>query len=207
MSFLISILIVYGLTLILVQGKILYPIKVLYSKRLDKYKNYIDVSDEYIISLINKKHKSISINDLDVYNKILNNLNIEKNEENLLKLANLQIDLMKKIQNNILNKRKFNIFNSLVYWMLYKISEMLECMMCTGFWSGLFFTIITFIFNISICGYVLNMVTSEGDVAIVITMFLLSLMYAGTTWLLHCIIDFFYNLTEKLSLIDKIIHK
>jgi hypothetical protein len=76
--------------------------------------------------------------------------------------------------------------------------------MCTGFWVGIVLSIITLNFNISICGSLLNLVTTQGYFSICLTVFLLGGLYSGTTWAINSMVDFFVEIKDSLkSYLDK----
>jgi hypothetical protein len=201
---LLSILIVYGITLIIVQGKIFNNTKIQLSKFITYIESYYNPQPIDIANMVINNHKYISEQHLTLYNNILLQFNDVKNKPKQEELGNLLESLREKIRISILEQRKFKILFKCFSYILNKTQELINCMMCTGFWVGIVLSIITLNFNISICGSLLNLVTTQGYFSICLTVFLLGGLYSGTTWAINSMVDFFVEIKDSLkSYLDK----
>lgn len=204
LSLFISILIVYGITLILVQGKIFANIKKCLSNLILKLEKYYTFETIDIIRLIENNDGSINEKEILLYNEIISKLKEEKNEENLEKLSNILNSQQQKIKNIILKNKKYKPLYKFLVWCLNTLQELINCMMCASFWIGIFLTCLTLIFNISICGSSLCLITPQGDITVILATFMLGTLYSGTTWIINAFVDFFFELKDKLgSFLDK----
>jgi hypothetical protein len=96
-------------------------------------------------------------------------------------------------------KRIIFIFNK-----LYKLST---CMMCSGFWVGLFLVLLLSIFNINVFGMSINIIQYNGILQWSISSFLLSCLFSGTSWFLGVISTYFGNGETPSATIHNYHHK
>lgn len=200
----LSILIVYGITLIIVQGKIFNNFKIQLSKLIIYLESYYNPQPSDIAMMVSNNHKYISEQHINLFVNISAQMNDIKNKPKIEEIGNLLESLLEKIKIGILEQRKYIFIFKIMVYLLNKFQELINCMMCTGFWMGILLSIITLNFNISICGSLLNLVTTQGDLSIGITVFLLGVLFSGTTWAINSIIDFFVEIKDSLkSYLDK----
>jgi hypothetical protein len=195
LGLIIGILIVYGLTLILVQGKIFEPLKIKLALFIDSLDAKLNGSDEYIAELISqRKLDTYQLVNWDATIKNLEEANSNDPEEfKIFQDANKQ--MFEIIRKDIISKNKKL---KTLYIFLYKVQELLQCMMCTGFWVGVILCVATLGGGISIVGIPLHIVTASGY-NVLPTIFFMACLFSGTTWAIHCLVDLLYELKEGLS--------
>lgn len=182
---LISILVVYGITNIVVFGTIFDGVKASLSNFIQKLKNKNTATFEDLVDWekYGKSEKVSSIGlayqnyqDLITRSEYPNDHvvnNFEQSRDNLL---------------SAIQKVKHSKFRSLAIWTLTKFDTLTQCMMCTGFWVGLLFTILTMIFNINLFGVPL-VILPEGTTW-ELGLFLCACLFSGTCWIINSIVDF-----------------
>lgn len=204
MSLILSILIVYGITLIIVQGKIFSNAKKQLSNLIEYLEKYYNSDMFNIDQMIKNNHKYISEQHINLFNNLISQINDPNNSSKLEKLGELLSELTEKIKIIILEKRKYKILFKILVYLLSLLQELTDCMMCTGFWIGIILSIITLNFNISIYGCLLNSVTTQGDFSTCLTIFLLGGLFSGTTWAINSLVDFLFEIKNSLkSYLDK----
>lgn len=208
MSLFLSILICYGITLLIVQAKIFGPFKKFISIKIQNFEEYLYPNDIVIGNLVLNNSSEIDQKHINVYKDILNK--IEKNEDP--KLLELLQDLQIKIKNNVIKNRENKLLTYIlikpVYKFLILFLDLINCMMCTGFWIGIFLCILSIFCNITIFGSLLSIVTTQEVFPIIASTILVGGLLSGTTWAINSIVDFFVELKDKLSsYIDSNMHK
>lgn len=203
-AFFISCLIVYGMTLILVQGAIFINAKKGLSKLINWLEKYYNPELFNIDEMIQNNHKYISEQHIGLYNNLISKINQPNNTSKSEELGNLLRELIQKIKQNIVDKREYKFIFKFLVWCLNGLQYMINCMMCSGLWCGIILCVLTLNFNISICGSLLNLVTTQGDFSTGLTVFLLGCLFSGTTWAINALVDFFVEIKDSLqSYLDK----
>lgn len=194
MVFLISVLIVYGITLILVQGKIFEPTKIKLGKFVHSLGKKVDPSDDDIRERL-AMGTDVSTESIVTWNKALKILGDSPSKDTESAVIKVMNDIIKIEQGGITTKYGWQ---KLLYRFLCKLQELLQCMMCTGFWVGLLLCLVTSIFSISIFGIPLQIVTSAGY-NVLVTMFLMACLFSGTTWIINSVVDLLFEVKENLG--------
>jgi hypothetical protein len=187
----ICILIVYGITLILVQGKIFEPAKIKLSLLINWLENKLDPSDDMVANWINDE--KLGDNHQKLWNESLKRLELST-EETFKEAQKFNKIIFEDIRKEISSNS--NLLKAL-YWALNKVQLLLQCMMCTGFWVGVIVCLASLSGGISIFGISLHIVTAVGY-NILPTTFFMACLFSGTTWVIHTLVDFFYELKEGL---------
>lgn len=208
LSLLTSILIVYGLSLIIVQGKIFLNYKtliVLYSDKIDKYLNPNDVA---IGEMINNDNNILDLKLKNLYKELFEKYQITHDDQILQLLTEIKDKLKVLYVQNLKNNYKFKYyFYTFLKNILDKFSSLINCMMCTGFWVGVILSISSILFNISIFGSSLHIISSIDTVSIIISCIYMGGLYSGTSWIINAIVDFFVEIKDRLiTFIDKKIY-
>lgn len=185
MVFVVSILVVYGITNILVFGTIFDGVKT-------SFRNWISNL---------KKKNTATIDDLADYEKyeklVRNNYNkfmaFEEYQDLLTGMENPSDSLIMNFERSrdavlkLIQEYKHSRLRTGLIWFSEKIDKLFQCMMCTGFWVGLIFAILTFILDINLFGVPIVLV-QEGA-ALVLNLFLLACMFSGTCWIINSVVD------------------
>jgi hypothetical protein len=185
LAFLISILIVYGITNIVVFGTIFDGVKASFSKFIQNLKNknnarFEDLADwqkyrknERVASIgvAYQNYQDLIAASDNPNDHVINNF--EQSRDNLL---------------SAIQSVKHSKLRSMIIWGLSKIDKLIQCMMCTGFWVGLLFTILTLVFNINLFGIPI-IILPEGSTW-GISLFLCACLFSGTCWIINSIVDF-----------------
>lgn len=204
MELLLSILIVYGITLIIVQGKIFSGIKQDFSKLILKLSNYYDPTDEYLQTLILSNKTNICSSLKEYYTKLLKKIEKSNSDDPKIKeVLSLVDETIIAAKEKLLATRpkRMRIYNKVLVYIFKKFEQLINCMMCTGFWIGLGFCVLAFFFNISIFGHAIQIITGTENVYI--SMFLMACLFSGTTWIIHSIVDLLSDFKENMGLFFK----
>ncbi len=195
----VAMFMVYGVTLILVQGTIFNGIRNFLSQNIYKIEKALHPSTEEVLELIEASPKSINMKLLKIYQELQNSIAItDPNNPNFKKLLDMFEDVKNKIIKSV-NKSRQTYLRKCNLWFLLKIQKLMSCMMCMGFWIGLFICIVSLFVNISICGVPFHIVTTKSLCDTTVTCFLLSCMFSGTTWMIHALVDTLDEIKEHIG--------
>lgn len=204
MDVLLSILIVYGITLIIVQGKIFSGIKQDFSKLILKLSNYYDPTDEYLQTLILSDKTNVCSSLKEYYTKLLKKIEKSNSDDPKIKevLALVDETIVAAKEKLLASKpKRMKIYTKVLAYILRKIEYLISCMMCMGFWVGLGFCVLTFFFNISIFGHAIQIITGTENVCV--SMFFIACLFSGTTWIIHSVVDLLSDFKENMGLFFK----
>jgi len=192
LTILICIFVCYGITNIIVNGTIFEDIKkylitkssLLKDSLTFKWEEQGCPSEKYFLN--SKKAKNIIKKLEDIKKSIM--LETDSQKENsfnaLFQIHRESLVLLFNSEENL--KRHI----SFIYNKLYKLST---CMMCSGFWVGLFLVILTSIININLFGMTIILIGNCGVISWCISAFLLSCLFSGTSWFLGVLSTYFGN--------------
>lgn len=190
MNLIIAILIVYGITLLIVQGKIFNGIKIKLSNFVQYFENYLYPNEISLAQFINSNSSLIDEKYIKIYKELFPKL--QTNDETVL-------NLFSELQNKIVENIKTNFKKSKWYYpylVSFKIlnffQSMIQCMMCTGFWVGMIITLWSSFCTIQLFGNNFTILTYTSDsFAFISYLLLLSGLFSGTTWIINIIVSYF----------------
>lgn len=189
MSFIISILVVYGITNIIVHGKIFSECKSWLHNIIERLKKSTQTTFEDLADY--KKYK------IDYEYHILTK-QYEDLQQNLSeKSTQEEIDLFDQLKSKILkkiSKQKAGIMKKILTFHLVKFEELINCMMCTGFWIGLFYSILMYNFDINLFETSMNIASKNP-----VSFFLLACLFSGTCWIIDSVVDLLTDLKDKIN--------
>jgi len=195
----VATLIVYGLTLIIVQGTIFNGLRIALAKHIDKLEAYLNPTEIETLELVEKSDKSIDIKLLEIYKDLNNKIaTTDPTHPQFNEILSLFTSTRLKIGEKLKRKR-FRWIPRIRLWTALKIQKLGSCMMCMGFWIGLIVTLLTYFFNISIFGVALQILTASGFINCAITAFLMGCMFSGLTWAIHAVVDTLDEIKERLG--------
>lgn len=183
----VSILVCYGITNIIVNGTIFDGFKGYIRQRASDLEDSLDfnfeedgIPDERYF--VKTKSAKKYINTIEKCQKDIAKDDISDDEEDRISkiLMTSQLSLKNKFgREEKAKKRRIFFFN--------KIYQLTNCMMCMGFWIGALLTTITCLFTINLFSVPIVLVSGNYLIGI----FLLACMFSGTSWLLGVISTYF----------------
>jgi hypothetical protein len=193
MVFLIFILIVYGMSLIIVQGTIFENVKLKIKNYTDSSDEFFNPSEEFVVKAIDENNSAISKTYIKIYRQLFEKLkSIDSNSEEFHKIFRVWDKCKNKIKNELVtNRKKSNKFKYFIDWIIKKFYKIIMCMMCSPFWCSLIICILSLFFNISIFGFQISIVQNKFSFDTIISMFFVSVMSSGITWAINAVIDYF----------------
>lgn len=195
--FILSLLIVYGITLIIVQGTIFDGIKIQLSKWIESLEGYLYPKEDKIYDLIEKNDSSIDPKLITMYNTLTSKIEgINPDTKNFQEVVTLLDDTRNTIKKKVWSNRSSWIIK-LIQKLLIKLQKLINCMMCTSFWIGAFIFSLTLVVDISIFGIPLSIITHVSPLNTTISGFLVSCLFSGTTWIIHAIVDTIYSYNKN----------
>lgn len=192
---LIAILIVYGFVLITVRGTILNIPRTAFFKLVANAEKWFSPTPEDITEMLIVGSNEIDKNYLEIYQRILTKL--QESPDKVQEVAPLIRDLTNKIREHITKKRNKNIIKKTALFILQTIEKLWKCPMCLGFWVGLALCVLTMYVPISMFGISLVILSGGFGLTSVVSAFLLACMFAGTTWGIDQIIEFFSEIKDR----------
>lgn len=199
MILIVSILIVYGITLIIVQGSIFNNLRNYFKNKFEYYNKKINLNQEDIFLLIEQESSEIPQKHLKIYNELYES--IQKTEQSSPMFQRLveAWDLANKTITDSLKTKRNSFSNRLGVYVFSKIDKFINCMMCMAFWVGLGLILISLFTHITIFGLPLILLEGITIVDKIVGIFLLSCMFSGTTWSINAIIDTLDEYKNKLG--------
>lgn len=202
-SFLIIMFIVYGMSLIWVQGSIFSNLKSDLSKKINELKEHFKPDQVQIHKLIEEKSQEIDPFILERYlhiNDLVQKTSPEVNNfGELIKVWNMSKE---QIQRNITTKRfSLNPLGYIGLWIFEKFYKLWTCMMCSSFWIGLLISVFFNAFQVTIFGTSMHFINSDSLIIYNISIIFMGFVFSGTTWIIHSIVDLLDELKSKI--IDK----
>jgi len=200
-AFAVAICIVYGLTLLIVQGTVFDSLK----KRLGTYIDLLDArihpSDEDVLKLVETSHISIPTGLLALYKELTDKVATanenHKNFDNLLKLYN---DTWESIKNEVYKQRRHFYLTQAQVWIAKKIKKLWSCMMCMSFWIGMGVPILALLYPMTFFGVPFVILASHNSlVSNIIGTIIMGAFFSGTTWSIHCIVDMCDEIKNYMS--------
>jgi hypothetical protein len=193
LSFIIALLIVYGISLIIVQGTIFDGMKIQLSKWIDSLEGYLYPKEDKIFDLIEKNDSTIDPKLITMFNTLTSKIEgINPDTKNFQEVVALLDDTRNTIKKKVWGRRSSWIIK-LIQKLLIKLQTLVGCMMCTSFWVGYFIFALTLVVDISIFGIPLSIITHVSPLNTAVSGFLVSCLFSGTTWIIHAIVDTIYS--------------
>lgn len=198
-SLVVAILIVYGMTLIVVEGTIFNGLKNKLNEYISKLESILYPSNEIILKLIESSHKSIPKKLLDLYNELQSKIaTTDGNHSQFGSLVKMFDDALGTISKNVIKYRKRFYFTRLTLWIAQKLKKLTGCMMCMGFWNGVILSFLCLVFHISICGIPV-IILAVGSSSIIPAVILFGFLSSGFVWMLHNVVDVAYETKEYIK--------
>ena len=182
MELIISLLIVYGCTLIITRGSIFEEPRVWFNDLVVKYTNWFFPNTETVVHLLVEQSPEIDQKHIDIHSKLIAFADSPEYQS-------MASDLVRKIQTSIIEKRNKHTSKKISLFILKKINKFINCQMCMGFWNGILLAILTIYYPIIIFTYHIQIVTSFDFVFI----FTWGLIASGSTWAIDQIVEYFSN--------------
>lgn len=203
LSILLSVFICYGITNIIVNGTIFEDIKGWITQKISTLEESLTFSFEDGIPdiklFLNKKKAKKILNMFQLAEQELKDASDEDGAIEKLQTYKVDIETLFFLEMNV-KKHKLFVYK--------KLNKLINCMMCSGFWVGLFLTIIIYCSNINLFG--MQMILISKNISIFswcISVFLLSCMFSGTSWFLGVISSFLGDGGTPSRIIHKFEHK
>jgi uncharacterized protein YdcH (DUF465 family) len=193
MTVFLFLLIVYGITLIIVQGTIFDRPRILLSKLIDKINTQLYPNEAEVFDLIEKNDKAIDPKLIEMFNSLTKSIQVmNADTKNFNDAVSVLNNTRLKIKNQIWQSRS-NIFLRFFDKTLNFFQTLISCMMCTSFWVAVFIILVTLFVDISIFGLSITVITVANPLATAISGFFLACLASGTTWIIHVIVDTIYS--------------
>lgn len=191
----LSILIVYSITNIIVLGSIFDDPKTILNKFISYLKTCLTFNENDLDNLTKYRYKGFT-QYIDCFIKYETCIMSSKNpSEKLIENFNKSRTLLINKINEYKSKR---YFIKTILYLLEKFNELISCFMCTGFWIGCLYTILTTFININMFDISLTLIVWNG-IPWFISLLLLSCMFSGTSWIISKIIGVLIVLEDKLE--------
>lgn len=195
----VATLIVYGLTLIIVQGTIFNRLRIRLSEYIASVEKSLNPSAEEVQELIESSHKTINKKLLKIYTELQDKVaTTDSSSSNFNKLVEMFNDARDKITKQVFEQRQ-TYHKRFDLWTALKLQKLSGCMMCMGFWVGVFVCVMTVAYDISMFGIPFVLVSSIGLHECIISVFLLACMFSGTTWAINAVVDLFDEIKTNLG--------
>lgn len=189
-TILLTILVAYGITNIIVQGTIFEKVKAIFHQYLTDLSigskldsddaNVDDISITYFFNRWSAKRRMKKIK------AIKEELMVEDVNE-VVVIAKLQKEV-KKFGKFIENEKELK---KVVSWFGFKLHKISNCFMCCGFWVGLFLSIVSTLFAINLFGVTLLLITYTTFWSWLVSAFAMSCLISGCVWLINSVSVFF----------------
>jgi len=186
----LSVLIVYGLTLIVVQSSIFYGFRNWFTVRKLKAEAISSINVDDMAELFSNRSPFIRPELHQQYDELIEK--IKANDADTPVFTQSVEDLK-----NVMAVGKADLLllkgvSSAIYPIAKKFDKLFNCMMCMGFQNGILLTIITWLLNISLFNVSLVILPANiGFVSFLISVVLLGALFSGTTWGINAIIEWF----------------
>jgi hypothetical protein len=198
MSLLIAILIVYGITLIIVQSHIFQGFRNYFKVRLDRATTILKADENDVPSLF-ANHSSVFIlsSDLAIYDELIKNIhNFDSSHPEFIRSASQIQELIKSYTPKWFKIVRFTVER--IQWFFAKADKFVNCMMCVGFWVGMGLTILSLCNSVVLFAQPLVIIDGTGTLfSVVVSLILISFMFSGTTWAINAIVDYFDEQKSK----------
>jgi hypothetical protein len=202
MSLLITILIVYGATLIWVQGSIFFELKDNLLFKINKFKNFFIINEEEIEKLnedeLDEKSKKYFNTRKDSFSLLLTTNPDNKNFEEVSRLFKLSTE---KLKQSIEISRKNKYYSRYLLFKIYeKFYKLWTCMMCSSFWIGCLLTMFYIFSGITLFGIPFDSVVNSSILIYkLIGIICIGFLTSGTTWAINSIVDLLDDLKSKIN--------
>jgi Fe2+ transport system protein B len=185
MTIFLSILIVYGITNIIVHGTIFSGLK----NKLKRFLSRLEDSTVAQLSdLVNYQKYNLNPEIVKAFEQAQTELTSMASDHEVERFNSTRQDMLDEI---LKHKRK-GIKVKILY-VLTKFDELINCMMCTGFWIGLFFSILSCLVDINLFGYTIMISSSP------ISIFLSACLFSGCCWAIDSVVDLLTDLKDKIN--------
>jgi hypothetical protein len=196
MSLLIPILIVYGITLIIVQSHIFEGVRHWFSEKAFKANVSLKTDTTDMATLFVDRNSVLLPSELTTYDTLIADIQKFSSTDPEFTEATTKIQLLFEVTQLRLNLvKKISTWTHPVYL---KFHKLVNCMMCVSFWVGMGLALISQFFPLVICSTPIVIIDGTGTLlTFAISVLLVSFLFSGTTWAINAIVDYFDEQKSK----------
>lgn len=196
MSLLIPILIVYGITLIIVQSHIFEGVRHWFSSKSFNANVSLKTDITDMATIFVERKSVLLLSELDNYDKLVADIQKYSSTDPEFTEATTKIQVLFEI-----TQLRLNLVKKIASWtypIYLKFHKFVNCMMCVSFWAGMGLTIISHYFPLVICNMPIVIIDGTGTtLAFTVAIILVSFLFSGTTWAINAIVDYFDEQKSK----------
>ena len=196
MALLIAILIVYGITLIIVQSHIFEGVRHWFSEKAFGANVALKTDITDMATLFVDRNSIIFPSELKTYDNLIADIHKYASTDPEFTEATTQIQLLFEI-----TQLRLSLLRKIAAWthpIYLKIHKLVNCMMCVSFWIGMGLTLISQSFPLIVCNTPIVIIDGTGTLlTFVVSVILVSFMFSGTTWAINAIVDYFDEQKSK----------
>lgn len=196
MILIISILLVYGITLLIVQGTIFDDCKIRLAKWINSLEDSKIVDKSKIIDMLERSDRQIDNDCVEMYFIMNERLAVADSPELIEELIKKQDELIEMVRQDLISP-KFDFIKNILLFVLLKLQKVTSCMMCMGFWVGLGLCLLSLSIPLTLFGVSFVLISQTTFFGYGVSIFLLSCLLSGTTWMLNTAIEAIYDIKNN----------